>query len=131
MKRYVLLGSAIAVLALFLSGAQLNGGPYAFAREEGSAENLQADTDKCLNVDAGWDRKLPKYPRFKVNAKNSCSSMLDIRICIQQDDGKWNCGLKLNVNPGESSQYSSSKTTERYKVMSRRAGSRYRFPDLN
>lgn len=128
MKKYLLLSSVIAVVMLFLVGGQITE-PNALARENPSINNYQSDTDNCLVNSAGWDKVTRTYSRFKVNSKNGCTSSLDIRICIQKDDGKWTCGLKLDVKPGDSSQFGTLKTTERYKVMSRRAGSKYRFPE--
>ena len=107
----------------------------AFFATDGSANiastnaSVEPASQSCLTVKSRVSHTMCTNPALFVNIHSNCSQKLDIKTCIQKDDG-WDCGLAYNIDPGESTTYwACNGVTGRYKYFTRAAGSNAAFPE--
>ena len=109
--------SIIAALAA-IAAPSINIAPSAQAQSRASTST---DANRCVTRP-----EVRLNDTFKNNTAayvvNGCSERVDVRICLQTDQG-WNCGVRWGVGPQERASYSSFRANGQVFVDARVSGS--------
>jgi hypothetical protein len=72
----------------------------------------QSQCVRVVNVQRDFECGQPDD--MTVTYTNVCNAPMDIKVCIQNANRTWTCGLNLNTQPGEQATYYSCHSSGRY-----------------
>lgn len=83
----------------------------------------------CMTLETRWGEQCSGHDSFQVIATNTCGSAAYIKVCVEQSNGKWDCGTDLSLAPGDrNTGFWVCHGTGRYKWASCSVGDDCSFP---
>ena len=74
------------------------------------------NTDDCVSIDKIWGEKCGSEKSLQVKVKNQCSENVYVKMCIERENGTWECGSDPKLYPGETNTgFYTCKATGEYK----------------
>ena len=90
------------------------------------------DYSQCLKKSSSaWGSKCSQCMNFensyRVNLRNTCKDVIDVKVAVQETTRKWRTFLKSNVAPGDSVSSYACVGTGKYMFWARKGGDKSVF----
>ncbi len=72
-----------------------------------------------------------KPESVEMTLSNRCSGPMDLRFCLEMQNGKWNCGLQFDAPPGKTIKWLACEGTGKYQLWARTPKASAPFPEEN
>ena len=119
----------IILAAVALSGEGIpEQAPTAHAEEPAIETTVTPASDCAEVVDERRGGRYDCDGFYRVKVTNRCSVTRSVQICIQKNNGKWDCGVEWNVGAGRNMSYWSCDSNGEVRVQDGPAGY-YKFKD--
>lgn len=72
--------------------------------------------DDCVSINKTWGDKCGSEKSVQVKVKNQCSENVYVKMCVERENGTWECGSDPRLEPGETNTgFYTCKATGNYK----------------
>lgn len=76
-----------------------------------------AEGENCFEVVGHeWGKDCGEQPGLEVKVKNTCDFTLTLSVCLEKEDGSWDCDIKEYMEPGAEHAFKSCQNTGKYRL---------------